>query len=136
VAESWIGTPCAPNSAVKGPGGGVSCHNLVAAVLVECGCLPAFDVPQGRMDWARHNSTSIIEAYMDAHPSFERIVVGDQLQPGDILGYQYGRCVHHLSLALDRGELVHVFRQVGAIKGTINDPTFSSRLKRIWRPKL
>lgn len=144
-ARSWVGTPFWPNSAVKGERGGVSCHNLVAAILFATG-LPSFPVPRGSAEWARANTESIIETGLDALPQFAHVNAPGEpvdmaaILPGDILGFRIGRCLHHVGIALPGGHFVHALRHAGAHISRLDDGAFlfdkggTPRLLRVWRP--
>ena len=130
-ALSWVGTPFAANSRAKGPRGGVSCQMLAEQIYLECG-VPVPSVPRGSMSWSAHSTISRIEKYLDGLPDI-LIPVDEDILPGDLMGYRIGGCVHHVALALERRRLIHCMRAASTTICRIDDPTFKSRLCRIWR---
>lgn len=133
AAASWLGTPFGQNGSAKGPGGGVSCQKLAAALYVQAACLESFDPPPAPMGWARHQAESLIEKYMDSHPRFVRVIDGKPI-PGDVLGFRIQKCTHHMGIALTGGRFVHVWQQTGVMISLLADSTYSKRLSAIWRP--
>jgi cell wall-associated NlpC family hydrolase len=131
AAQSWIGTPFMPNCAIQGKG--VSCHNLVGILYIECGALPdTFKIPEGDPGWSRAHKDSLIEQFMDARAEF--VSINGKPEPGDMLGFKIGGCVHHCGITLQDGYFVHCLRDAGASYRRLDDATYLSRLTRIWRP--
>ena len=132
VASTWLHTPFMPNAAVKGAG--VSCQKLVGAIYIESGFLPKdFAVPEGPMDWSAAQKTSLIAEFMNAQPQFEMAKL--PAQPGDMIGFKLGGCVHHCGVMLfPDGKFIHCFRSRGTIISNLRDATYSGRIERVWRP--
>lgn len=130
-AGRWLHTPFAPNSNTPGPRGGVSCQMLASAIYrgAGFGCIV---VPPVAIAHARFSRESLVEAFMATRPEFR--LVNEQPLPGDLLGFQIGRTVHHLGITLDRGEFVHVLDAIGCVFSQLSDPTYSGALRRVWRP--
>lgn len=131
VAQSWLGTPFVPNAAVKGAG--VSCQKLVGAIYIEAGVLPAgFTIPDGEMSWGRANTFSKIEDVVQRSGRFTAV---EAWSPGDLVGFKFGGCVHHLGIVLNAaGDFIHVLRNQGAEICNLNDAGYFSRVEKIWRP--
>jgi hypothetical protein len=114
AARFWIGTPFRANSAVVGPGGVVSCHNLVAELYFLSGYLTRFLVPTG-------DPRSLVHGHPDAMLTRFEAVIGSRFfsvdipEPGDTLFLRHGRTVHHLAVMLTAGRCVHVLRSSGVI---------------------
>lgn len=148
VALSWVGTPWAQNSCVKGPYGGVSCHKQPPAILRESGFPFDLDIPDGPPNWSMHNEGSLIADFMDARPEFASVELPEDLrpplsgpwplaallQPGDVLGLHVGKGVHHACLMLPGLRFIHVWRGPGVLVSELGDSTYLKRLKRAWRP--
>lgn len=134
-AASWIGTPFGQNGSIKGAGGGVSCQKLAASLFFEAGFLKALNVPAAPMNWAQHNRESIIVPFMDAHPSFSPVPMGEPIIPGDVLGFRIGFCVHHMGVVVTQKRFVHVWRHAGVLYSLLHDPNYSKRIEKVWRPK-
>jgi len=137
VAARWLGTPFMANVAVRGTG--VSCQKLVCRLYVETGVWPPdFDVPEGPMDWSHARTRSLIAQFMDSRPEFLQIdnpqsAIGN---PGDMLGFKIGGCVHHCGIVLDAasGRFIHCLRHHGVLISTLKDASYLSRIGNIWRP--
>lgn len=137
VAASWLGTPWCANSAVKGRRGGVSCHNLPRAILIEAGWLPeSFPVVEGDPNSARQGG-SVIGRWLDARPEFTSEVAFHlrDLKSGDLLGIRIRRCVDHLGLYLGEGRFIHTLQHKHTAIDRITDPTWGARLLAVWRPR-
>jgi len=128
-AQSWVGTPFAPNGNTKGMG--VSCQRLVVEIYREAG-LGKFSVPDVSMSHAKFAKTSIIEEWFAGNNSFERVT---DLQVGDILGFRINKVIHHIGIFLGDGQFIHALFQVGAVVSNLSDPTWGSRHKATWRLK-
>jgi len=160
-ASRWLGTPFRENSCVRGPRGGVSCHNLVAALYVETGALPPFTVPRGSARRLLHNPADTICAYIDtvlgAHfmpvgtltpaPSpIGRGVAGGRgegvslAQPGDMLVLREGNVGKHVAIVIPGAEphhtprIVHVLLHGGVFFSELADATYASAILQIRRP--
>ena len=146
AASAWIGTPWAANSAVAGPDGGVSCHHLPRALLVEVGALPStFPAPKSDPNATRHGQVSVIERWLDRCVEFKSIPIPATLSddcptdlasgflPGDLLGLRIYRCVDHLGIVLRPPLFLHVLQHQRTTVNPWTDPTWSRRLLRCWR---
>jgi cell wall-associated NlpC family hydrolase len=137
AAAGWLGTPFVPNAAIRGHG--VSCQKLVGRLYIETGFLPeTFALPDAPMDWSHAHTESLVTRVINAHPEFfaplPRIAPGD-LQPGDLLGFKIGGCVHHLGVVLERGgQFIHVLRRHNVRHSHAGDASYWSRLENLWRP--
>jgi len=125
AASRWLGTPFRENSAICGPRGGVSCHNLVSQLYIETGAVPPFTPPRGSARRLLHNPADTILAYIDtalaAH--FMRVepearsrkseagkdtppsaalssALCPLVAPGDLLVLREGRIGKHVAIAL------------------------------------
>ena len=149
IAARWLGTPWCANSAACGPRGGVACHNLPRAILMEIGALPHdFPVITGDPNATRHTKQSLMEPWLNARPEFHRISdfgsrVSD-LRVGDLLGLRLYHCLDHLGLflgsiqhpasSIQQRAFIHVLMHKHACIDSLTDPTWSTRLLGIWRP--
>lgn len=132
VARSWVGTAFCPNARIKG--GGVSCQMLAAEIYRECGHLPeGGNVPEGPMGWGNAQTESLIAAWIETMPHrFADATL--PWQPGDLIGFKLGGCVHHLGIALRENCFVHCLPPDGVKLNRLDDATFLKRISRIWRP--
>ena len=134
VAQSWLGTPFMPNAAVKGSG--VSCQKLVGAIYIEAGFLPKnFSVPETAMDWSNAHRDSLMASFMETLPEFETLTPGTSAQPGDMVGFKLGGCVHHCGLVVGAdGKFIHCLRGHGVMFSSLRDASYLKRATIIWRP--
>lgn len=130
VARSWQGTPFLANSCAKGCG--VSCQKLAAAVYRECGCVD-INVPEVPMSHARFSRRPMLEPFVDSLPQFAP--TDDGVLPGDLLGFRIGSTVHHCGICLPGGQFVHAMHGLGVLFSALTDPTWSTRLACVWRPR-
>jgi hypothetical protein len=137
AAASWVATPWCANSAVKGPKGGVSCHNLPRAILIEAGILPeTFPVIEGDPNSTQRREGSVIADWLDGRPEFTRIPSSalSILHPGDILGIRIRRQVDHLGLCLGGVTFIHTLQHKNTVIDRVSDPTWGVRILAVWRP--
>ena len=137
AARQWIGTPFMPNAAVKGAG--VSCQKLVGSIYIEAGFLPAgYAIPEGPMDWGGAQTDSLIGKFMASQGRYFAEIPDARcakIQPGDMVGFKFGGCVHHCGLVIaDDGAFIHALRRTNVSVACLRDATFHSRLEIIWRP--
>ncbi len=135
ACESWLGTPFRENSAAKGAGGGVSCHNLVAAVYFETGALARVDVPRGR---ARAMTNRVATDFLQ---KFDAVTAGrmtavdpaqEPILPGDTLIICDDRGLRHLGVATAQHEFVHVAGPLGVIRSPLADA--AGKIQAVRRP--
>lgn len=131
----WLGTPFRENSAVRGPGGGVSCHNLLAEIYFETGCIDRFPVPRGRARALTNRHAAEFLAAFDgatAHRLAPVDPVAEDPRPGDALILCDVRGLRHLGLALPRHEYLHVSVATGVMCSPIAEA--SARIIALRRP--
>jgi cell wall-associated NlpC family hydrolase len=131
-AGEWLGTPFMPNAAIKGAG--VSCQKLVGALYRETGFFPAdLAIPDGPMNWGVAQKQSLIADWVATHPELFAAVT--DVQPGDLLGFRLGGCIHHSGVVLTTdGKFIHAMRDRGCLLSSSQDATYLQRLEAIWRP--
>lgn len=137
AAAAWVGTPFCANSRVLGAG--VSCHQYVAAIYEDAGWTPTLPIPEGSPTWNRAQARSLMEAWLDGDGArwFARASI-DGVQPGDLLGFRLGPCIHHLAVMLDRGMVAHAVKPHGAqvVAVAALPAAWANRLAAAWRPIL
>lgn len=152
-AGKWIGTPFFANSSMPGPGGGVSCQKLVAAIYRECGCCNV-EVPEVAMSHARFNRNSLMEEFMSGLSEFskldlagmrplpplsteERVSAGAlTLEAGDLIGFRIGKAIHHMGIVLPSQMFIHAMSGYGTVLSALSDGTWGARVGAVWRPLL
>lgn len=137
TASEWVGTPFVANSRAKGRRGGVSCQMLAEQIYIESGLNLPFRVPSASMKWSDVSKESIIEKFLtdqtNVFLTLENAIKSDII-PGDLIGFKIGGCVHHMGIALAGGRFIHTMRGIGTTICMISDPTYASRITKIWRP--
>jgi hypothetical protein len=136
AALSWLGTPFAGNSAVKGPQGGVCCHRLVHCVLMESGWGAIAEVPSAPSALAWRTSEGVMLDWLRGRPDLLREYLPGGVEPvaGDIVVYQIGMCAHHMGLILTQDRLLHAWRRGGAQLSHARDRQLASRAIALFRP--
>jgi cell wall-associated NlpC family hydrolase len=129
-AGKWIGTPFFSNGNTPGPQGGVSCQKLVAAIYSQCG-FKDVEVPDVKIASA---SLSQVEEFMAGREDFELLEDGQPVQPGDLIAMKL-RPTGHLGIVLNGRMFIHAMYHIGTVVSSLDDPTYSTRLARVWRPK-
>lgn len=125
VAEAldWLGTPYHHQGQIKGAG--VDCAFLLIRVYHAVGLIPDIDPRPYPPDWHLHRGE---ERYLGWVLQYARPVA--QPQPGDIVLYQFGRCVSHGAIVLDWPHIVHAQMGEGCVRA---DAVNSPRLARQQR---
>ena len=133
AACEWIGTPHVNNAKVKGIG--VDCGMLLIAALEDSGTIKKDDIkikPYSN-EWHLHRDKEWFKSYVEQY--CDKV---DDLQVGDFLLYQYGRCVSHGAVYIGNNTVVHALVDRGVILSNINETMFldakgKSRLRGIYR---
>lgn len=133
AACEWIGTPHVNNAKVKGIG--VDCGMLLIAALEDSGTIKKDDIkikPYSN-EWHLHRDEEWFKSYVERY--CDKV---DDLQVGDFLLYQYGRCVSHGAVYIGNNTVVHALVDRGVILSNINETIFfdakgKSRLRGIYR---
>ena len=133
AACEWIGTPHVNNAKVKGIG--VDCGMLLIAALEDSGTIKKDDIkikPYSN-EWHLHRNEEWFKSYVEQY--CDKV---DDLQVGDFLLYQYGRCVSHGAVYIGNNTVVHALVDRGVILSNINETMFldakgKSRLRGIYR---
>lgn len=133
AACEWIGTPHVNNAKVKGIG--VDCGMLLIAALEDSGTIKKDDIkikPYSN-EWHLHRNEEWFKSYVEQY--CDKV---DDLQVGDFLLYQYGRCVSHGAVYIGNDTVVHALVDRGVILSNINETMFldakgKSRLRGIYR---
>lgn len=112
-------------------GVGADCVHFPVALLKSVGKLPeGFKQIRYNQDWALHNDKSILIEQLEKYCT--RIDNLDDLQPGDLLAYKYGKCASHLGVYLSGGMIIHSVIRHGVILTYMNDMT--NKFHSAWRP--
>lgn len=133
AALEYLGTPHVNQARVKGKG--VDCGMLLIASLEDSGVIKKNDIeiaPYSN-EWHLHHSEEwfrhCVETYCDKV---------DELQEGDFVLYQFGRCVSHGAVYVGNGIVCHSIIKHGCILSEMNDVMFldakgKSRVRGYYR---
>lgn len=106
VAEAltWLGTPYHHQADVKGAG--VDCAMILVRVFHTVGLIPDIDPRPYPPDWHMHRDA---ERYLGWVQQYADEVTTPQ--PGDIVMFQFGRCVAHGAIVIDWPLAIHAHMQ-------------------------
>lgn len=97
VLKSWEGTPYKHKTGIKNKG--VDCIHFVACVMVECGVIQTYKMPDYPSDWHLHKGNELLR---DEINKFECTVEYDPRKEntidGDVLLFRYGRASSHSTI--------------------------------------
>lgn len=133
AAYTWLGTPHVNGAKVKGAG--VDCGMLLIgatedARLIEKGKV---QIPPYSNEWHLHHGEEWFQHYVETW--CDRV---DDMEPGDFLLYQFGRCISHGAIYVGDGKVIHAYVDQGVILSDLNDVMFydakgRSRLRGVYR---
>lgn len=133
AAKSWLGTPHINNAKVKGKG--IDCGMLLLASTEDAGLIEkgSVKVKPYSNEWHLHRSEEWFLSYVQEH--CDKV---EEMQPGDFLLYQYGRCISHGAVYIGNDTVIHAMVNRGVIMSNINEVMFldahgNSRLRGIYR---
>mgnify|MGYP003587025146 CR=1 FL=1 len=129
-ALSWLKTPYHHMGRVKGVG--VDCGMLIAEVFEGAGLIPKLDIGYYPLDWHLHRSE---ERYMGWVRRYAAEVSRPPL-PGDVILYQWGRCMSHGAIVVEWPLLVHAYIRQGVVLTSGDKDPLSGRQQAVfsfWR---
>lgn len=123
AALGWLGTPHVNQAKVKGKG--VDCGMLLIASLEDAGAIAkdSIKVEPYSNEWHLHHSTEWFKSVVEQH--CERV---SDLQEGDFVMYQYGRCVSHGAVYVGDGVVCHSLIDQGCILSNMDEVIFYNAL--------
>ena len=130
AAWSWIGTPYHPAARVKGAG--VDCGQFLAAVYEEAGVVPRIETGEYPQDWYMHRSEERYLAFVEAHAAR----IPGPPEPGDIVLFNFGRCISHGAIVTEWPEIVHAYIGTGdvTLDDALANKALESRIVGFWSP--
>lgn len=135
AALAWLGTPHVHQAKVKGRG--VDCGHLLLAALEDAGLMEkdSFVVNPYSPEWHLHHAEEWFLRYVKM---IAEEVSLSEMQPGDFLMYQFGRCVSHGGIYVGQGRVCHAVVDKGVILTDLGDVMFldrhgNSRLRGVYR---
>jgi cell wall-associated NlpC family hydrolase len=133
AAREWLGTPHVNGAKAKGRG--VDCGMLLIAALEDSGTVAkdSIRITPYSNEWHLHRAEEWFLRYVK---TYCRQV--EEMQEGDFLLYQFGRCVSHGGVYLGGGKIAHAVVGQGVILSDLSDVMFidakgASRLRGIYR---
>jgi len=126
-AKSWLGTPHINEARVKGAG--VDCGMLVLETFERCGLVPHTELPHYSNEWHLHHSE---EQYLDWVSKFGHEVKNRDPLPGDVILYQYGRCISHGAIVVDYPTIIHAYIRIGVVYADATQNNLSKRQRAIY----
>lgn len=115
VAEAltWEGTPYHSNASLKGIG--VDCAMLPLHCYRAVGLVPDGPNPEYSSQWMLHRDE---EQFLSWIRKYAREIDREQVGPGDMAVWKFGRCYSHSAIVLDMPEVLHaVIRGGGVVRG-------------------
>lgn len=136
AALTWVNTPYQDNAMAKGHG--VDCAHFIYRVAVESDVIDEDDLVIGYYsnEWHLHHSE---EKFLQHVQKVGMEIPKDTpLQVGDVLLYQYGRCVSHGAIYIGEGLIIHSYVELGVIISRLDDVILydnkgESRLRHVYR---
>ncbi|KHN68719.1 hypothetical protein AV645_07020 [Acinetobacter calcoaceticus] len=121
-ALTWLGTPYHHQGRVKGVG--VDCGTLICEVYEKVGLMDHLDPRPYPPDWHLHQME---QRYLELILGVCDPVEGSP-QPGDIVLYNFGKCISHGAIVIEWPQVIHSYLHQGVI---IQDGTKGSLARRI-----
>ncbi len=133
AALSWLNTPYQHQVGLKDYG--VDCAYFVGKVAEEISAIDRFIVEPYSVEWHWHSREekmcSIIESFGCTQ------ITKEEMLPGDILAFKYGRVCSHLGIMLSGNQFVHAHLPAGRVIVNSLLGEYKERLERVYRfPKL
>lgn len=136
-AFSWLGTPHINGAKVKGVG--VDCGMLLIGCLESAGAIgkDSIEIAPYSNEWHLHHSEEWFKWYVEQY-CYE--VSFEDIQAGDFLLYQFGRCCSHGGVYVGDDTVIHAVVDQGVIMSGLDDVMFldakgRSRLRHVYRFK-
>lgn len=111
-ARSWVGTPYHHMGDIRGAG--VDCGMLLVRIFCDLGICAPFDPRPYTRDWHLHQSEERYLSYVYDNASE---ISREELAPGDIILFQFGRCFSHGAIVTvaDPLTIVHAVHDYGRV---------------------
>jgi len=122
-AKEWIGTPHRHYEIKKGLG--CDCGLFIIGVYANLGLIKEERPKFYPEDWAMHKPVgemfeSIVQKYCIE-------ICKDEVKPGDLILYKFGKCLSHSSLAMEDDMIIHSEKPMGV--------TISNRFTNTWHKR-
>jgi len=108
-ALEFIGTPYHHHGRIKGAG--VDCAMLPAEVMHAAGVVPRLE-PEYSPQWMLHRDE---EQYLAWVRPYAREITREEVQPGDLAIWKFGRTYSHSAIVIDPPTVIHAMQRAGAV---------------------
>lgn len=136
AAKEWLGTPHVNQAKAKGFG--VDCGMLLIAAAEDAGVIQKDSIPirPYSNEWHLHHAEQWFLHYVETY--CRKIEECESMEPGDMLMYQFGRCISHGGIYIGNHAIIHAVIDQGVITSDLNDVMFfdakgRSRLRGVYR---
>lgn len=133
AALEYLGTPHVNQAKVKGKG--VDCGMLLIASLEDAGVVQkdSIEIAPYSNEWHLHHSEEWFKDYIEKY--CDKV---EELQEGDFVLYQYGRCASHGAVYVGNGIVCHALVNHGCVLTGMDDVMFldahgKSRVRGFYR---
>lgn len=133
AALEYLGTPHVNQAKVKGKG--VDCGMLLIASLEDAGAVQkdSIEIAPYSNEWHLHHSEEWFKGYIEKY--CDKV---EELQEGDFVLYQYGRCASHGAVYVGNGIVCHALVNHGCVLTEMDDVMFldahgKSRVRGFYR---
>lgn len=131
-ARTWLKTPYHHQGRVKGERGGVDCAQILIAVFFGCGVIDE-EPPVGNYahDWHMNRGEELYEQWLDRYGTQ---ITRDEVQPGDVALFRFGRTFSHggIVVGTDPLEFIHSYITTGVTTSRIDESPLDGRPVKFW----
>ena len=128
-ALQWIGTPFSHHSAIKGKG--ADCIGFFIGVLKKIGYLDKdYKAEPYPFDWMLHKSE---EKLLKGLVKYSSEVKRENLLPGDLLLFKFGRAVSHAGIYLKDNLFIHCWTKRGVCISILKNSLWEQRFVKAVR---
>lgn len=127
-AMTWLATPYHHMGRVKGAG--TDCGMFLLEVFERCNLIDHLEVDFYPHDWHMHQGE---QKYLKIMEDYMKPVGYEIPLPGDVVGFQFGRCISHAALVIEWPMVIHSYIKLGVIiDNAETNFDLNKRYKGIW----
>lgn len=129
-AMTWLRTPYHHQGCIKGVG--VDCAMIMTSVYHEVGLIPLIDPRPYPNDWHLHRDA---ERYLGWVTQYCNET--ENPMPGDLVTFQYGRCVSHGAIVIEWPIVLHAYmnQRMVVLSDLGVDGDLKDRMRKIYTPR-
>lgn len=129
-ALTWLETPWHHRACIKHVG--VDCVRLPEGIAKTLGLItPAWEPPHYSATWHWHQNHEMLQQVLTEVGAV--LTPLGAAQPGDLLGFQFGRVVSHLAMLLPDATILHAVRNIGRVVQHGLSGEYQQRLRLVYR---